>query len=915
MPQKVTNYKIFISSPGDLQEQREVVDQAIESLSKTYEHRGITIKSWRWEEQVASKLGVLPQDHVFESLGQYDIYLGLMAARFGTPTGNYGSGTEAEFEDAIARYKDQKILTAAFLFKNTSINAVSLRSNDILQLSRLVEFKERVGQLGIYSQFSENVDLALLVTEIVSTAIDKVERIEIKTQHQHDLTFPQGQIKKLQISKDFYAERLDRLENGLSNSRKLQLDLGDVWIEPQLRILNEVDPSQMPERGNYKYSELIDALCAGESKVITGIEKSGKSTICKKLFIDLFSRGKIPILLTSDKINSENLENISRRMFVSIAEQYDNIPWKSWNEVPSGDVIILLDDYERVRLAPRRSKELLKNLAVNRYTFVIVVSQAYALDSLGRHASDGAPLGLQTVEIQELGHEARYNIIERWCVAGAESFIPESDLRTSVEQKRSVIDRIFASGLVPRVPIMALILLQANESGQIPDLARAGYVRYYKFLIDSTILRGVRSQTAELAYVMLPMLAWKMFSINADFLSPQQAEAAIEEISSQKALKKSDLYDTLSQMKRVGMFFSDRMEHRFKDRYTYYYFLADFLSRNIQHNDIRVRVKELCRTISTPESSNILVFLSFHTDDNIIIENLSEGLIKLFGGAQLFELSRAHTAPANKLLSSAPRLIIDQNKFDENRQARLQAQDDFEEENKDKKFGKINKNSEEKAHKSDKDLELVLCINAIEVLGHVLRNHYARLDAAPKIFIFETVSNAALRCLGDIFEDFSVSLDDLVSAVSGLMARSERPRDSEETKEKKAKRAVFILLSAIVFFVIKSLTRAVADENLEVTYDQSMKSNENSAVRTLIDLSIRLESFREFPLDALQNVMKKIDGDQIGQFVTQLLVSERLDMRPPSNKPEIQRISSIANMPVRQTKLTAPRTKRSETDH
>ena len=94
-----------------------------------------------------------------------------------------------------------------------------------------------------------------------------------------------------------------------------------------------------------------------------------------------------------------------------------------------------------------------------------------------------------------------------------------------------------------------------------------------------------------------------------------------------------------------------------------------------------------------------------------------------------------------------------------------------------------------------------------------------------------------------------------------------------------------------------------------------MKSNENSAVRTLIDLSIRLESFREFPLDALQNVMKKIDGDQIGQFVTQLLVSERLDMRPPSNKPEIQRISSIANMPVRQTKLTAPRTKRSETDH
>jgi hypothetical protein len=42
-------------------------------------------------------------DHVWNELGGYDIYLGVQGDRMGTPTGVYRSGTEAEVRYAVDR--------------------------------------------------------------------------------------------------------------------------------------------------------------------------------------------------------------------------------------------------------------------------------------------------------------------------------------------------------------------------------------------------------------------------------------------------------------------------------------------------------------------------------------------------------------------------------------------------------------------------------------------------------------------------------------------------------------------------------------------------------------------------------------------------------------------------------------------
>ena len=101
MPEQQKVYKVLISSPSDVAKQRSVAKEAVHAISATYERRGIRVTAWTWEDDAVSQIGQPPQDAINNQLGPYDIYLGIMGSRFGSPTGNFGSGTEREYEEAL----------------------------------------------------------------------------------------------------------------------------------------------------------------------------------------------------------------------------------------------------------------------------------------------------------------------------------------------------------------------------------------------------------------------------------------------------------------------------------------------------------------------------------------------------------------------------------------------------------------------------------------------------------------------------------------------------------------------------------------------------------------------------------------------------------------------------------------------
>lgn len=93
----------------------------------------------------------------------YDIFLGIMWARFGTPTPRADSGTEEEFERALGRYQDNpSSMDVMFYFKEGPIDLAVI---DTDQLAAVRKFKANLGPQGVlHWQFRTPEELHSLLT-------------------------------------------------------------------------------------------------------------------------------------------------------------------------------------------------------------------------------------------------------------------------------------------------------------------------------------------------------------------------------------------------------------------------------------------------------------------------------------------------------------------------------------------------------------------------------------------------------------------------------------------------------------------------------------------------------------------------------------------------------------------------------
>jgi ubiquinone/menaquinone biosynthesis C-methylase UbiE len=147
--------KVLVSSPGDVSEERKILDEVIHRVNSTdgAEH-AVQLDLFRWEDDVASHLGYSPQDVVDQQIPEFDIYLGILGRRFGTPTGKYGSGTEAEFELALQRFKQEEgSLWIMFFFKDSPVLLPTFE--DYEQYGRVLKFRKKLESLGIIGTYSQ----------------------------------------------------------------------------------------------------------------------------------------------------------------------------------------------------------------------------------------------------------------------------------------------------------------------------------------------------------------------------------------------------------------------------------------------------------------------------------------------------------------------------------------------------------------------------------------------------------------------------------------------------------------------------------------------------------------------------------------------------------------------------------------
>jgi hypothetical protein len=145
--------RVFVSSPGDVQAERDALRELVDSINRTDGRAsGFRLELFRWEDDVTPQIGPKPQQVVDAQTPPYDIYLGILKHRFGTPTGRYGSGTEKEFRDASKRWKQGGWPWILFYFCHDPIDPANF---DPEQYAKVDKFRKELEKKkkGLYATY------------------------------------------------------------------------------------------------------------------------------------------------------------------------------------------------------------------------------------------------------------------------------------------------------------------------------------------------------------------------------------------------------------------------------------------------------------------------------------------------------------------------------------------------------------------------------------------------------------------------------------------------------------------------------------------------------------------------------------------------------------------------------------------
>jgi len=155
MAKNITQYDLLISCPGDVKEEiiiiREVVAQFNEQFSDVL---NLSVRTKHWSKNSYPQSGGKPQELLNQQfVKDCDAAVAIFWTRFGTPTDEYGFGTEEEIEIMLDAGKQ------VFMYFSDMPLAPSQAAAQHEDYQRVQAFRERYKDRGIYYTYSSHDEL------------------------------------------------------------------------------------------------------------------------------------------------------------------------------------------------------------------------------------------------------------------------------------------------------------------------------------------------------------------------------------------------------------------------------------------------------------------------------------------------------------------------------------------------------------------------------------------------------------------------------------------------------------------------------------------------------------------------------------------------------------------------------------
>lgn len=219
--------RIFLSTPNDVEWEREQVANLVRDINETVQFlapaQDVRIELVHYETHAFPDIGA-PQDVIDRQIPvDYDVYLGIMWKRAGTPTPDAVSGTVHEFDKALEHRQANGWPVIMFFFCDEKIEFPH-SDDDVTQLHRVLEFRQRLASIGYTVSYADRAGfrdalrprLLRALADLVLMADRRGARAD-----EDEIAVPEAQERELRRLAERYAEVRRTMASGPARTSEM----------------------------------------------------------------------------------------------------------------------------------------------------------------------------------------------------------------------------------------------------------------------------------------------------------------------------------------------------------------------------------------------------------------------------------------------------------------------------------------------------------------------------------------------------------------------------------------------------------------------------------------------------------------------------------------------------------------------
>ena len=560
---------------------------------------------------------------------------------------------------------------------------------------------------------------------------------------------------------------------------EMGIELDDLFIFPNL-VLDGKFEREISDRRVNSFDELEDTRLA----LIRGDVLSGKTTLCRKLFLHLTGKGQPAILIDLEEAGSRKPSSEFLREAYRKQMKGDYI---SWSQRPGKTII-----FDNLTVGTIRFLEFAKKDFEN---IIVTTSDD---DYLAYFADDRRVSEFKQFRLQHLRHSMQEDLIRKWMNLNPSvesGQIEVYDGKVSQVEKR--VNSIFLNRIVPRFPFFVLSILQTYE-GYVPqDLTVTAYGHCYQALIVAHLLKsGHDNGDIETCFNLLGELAYTMCQVSdqSNTISEQEYGEFLEYFEKKYLRLKKALRNRLIGQP-TSILSNEDGQVRFSWSYSYYFFLGLYISGHYEENDDLVA--DMVDKSYLKDNALSLMFLIHHSNSPELIEDILLHTMCIIDGRTPVRLDNEEIGAFEGILQKLPSDIATDQKVDEVRAEERNIRDELDEE----EVG----DPEESAH--DFVNELYKALKNIDILSQIIKNKSGSLERTRIYEIIETITDTALR-LASVFLLDSSEIDELARICKKrLDEETGGTPPSEEAIKDELGFYVFVLVMSSIEKAVSSIDR------------------------------------------------------------------------------------------------------------